>query len=63
LVFSGRVGKAWMKEVGITQAQMEEMQKKGMGAMWKSYALAFVSAVATAFVLGSMIAFNGLTDV
>lgn len=56
-------GKRWMKELGITPAQVEEAKKKGMAGMWKAYLGQLVASLVTAFVLGSMIAYNGLTDI
>lgn len=42
-------GKAWMKEVGIGPAQMEEMKKKGMG---KRYALGYLICLLSSFSFG-----------
>lgn len=55
-------GTAWMKEVGITQAQMEEAKKKGMSVMWKQYVIAFVSALLTAYVLAHFANYAGASD-
>lgn len=56
-------GKAWMRELGITQADVEAAKKKGMGMMWKQYAMQLAASIVTAFVLGTMIAYNGVSDV
>lgn len=45
-------GKAWMKEMGFTQDDIEKAKKKGMG---KSYALMFVGALVMAYVLAYII--------
>ncbi len=50
-------GKTWMKEVGLTDAKLKEMQK-GAG---KSYALGFVTALVTAFVLAHVVRLAGAT--
>lgn len=55
-------GNPWMKEVGITQAQMEEAKKKGVSAMWKSYLIGFVSALLTAYVLAYFSKYAGAAD-
>lgn len=55
-------GTAWMKEVGITQAQMEEAKKKGMSAMWKSFVVGFAAAFVTAYVLAVVANFAGADD-
>jgi len=47
-------GKAWMKEIGMTQQKMSEAAKKGMG---KSYLVAFICAYIMAYVLGHVLAF------
>lgn len=55
-------GKAWMKEVGITQAQMEEAKKNGMPAMGKSYLTGLVAALLTAYVLAHFANYAGAAD-
>lgn len=45
-------GKLWMKLVGISQSQIDEMKKKGMA---KSYILNFVGYLVMAYVLSYFI--------
>lgn len=45
-------GKVWRAASGMTPEKMEEQKKKGMG---KTFSLAFVSAVVTAYVLAVFI--------
>lgn len=50
-------GKQWMRMVGITHEQMEESKKKGIQAMWRSYALMALGSLVMAYVLAHIIAY------
>lgn len=50
-------GKQWMRIVGITHEQMEEGKKKGMQAMWRSYAIMALGSLVMAYVLAHIIAY------
>lgn len=52
-------GTAWMRESGMTDAQLAAAKAKGMG---KTYTIAFIGALITAFVLAHITqAFNART--
>jgi hypothetical protein len=50
------LGKPWMKEMGMTDKDMKEAQKKMMGPM---YLLSFVGSLVMAFVLAHSTVFAG----
>jgi hypothetical protein len=51
-------GKMWIKLSGLSQKQLEECKKKGMG---KSYALMFLGALVMNYVLAHFVAYTGAT--
>src|ERR1044072_1726753 len=50
-------GKQWRRIVAITHEQMEEGKKKGMQAMWRSYAIMALGSLVMAYVLAHIIAY------
>lgn len=48
-------GKPWMKLMGYTEENMKSAKAKG--GMWKLYALAFLGALVTAFVLAHFVSY------
>jgi hypothetical protein len=50
-------GKPWIALMGIDPQKASNMQAQGMGAMWKSYALMALGALAMSFVLAHLIIF------
>lgn len=53
-------GNLWVKLNGMTAAQLEESKKKGMA---KSYLLAFVGELVTAYVLAHIVDYAGVVTV
>jgi len=51
-------GKKWIALMGFDMNKVQEMQAKGMGAMWKSYALMGLGALIMSFVLANSISFT-----
>ena len=51
-------GKMWMKLSGLTQKQLEEAKKKGMG---KSYTLMFLGTLVMSYVLAHFVTYTGAT--
>ena len=50
-------GKQWIALVGFDAQKVADMQAKGMGAMWKSYAFMALGALVMSFVLAHSIIF------
>lgn len=52
-------GKSWMKEIGMTESKMKDMQKSA----GKSYALGFIAALVTAYVLAHVVRLADATTI
>ncbi len=50
-------GKQWIALMGFGEGKVQEMQAKGMGAMWKSYALMGLGSLIMSFVLAHSVIF------
>lgn len=50
-------GKKWVALMGFDQQKVADMQAKGMGAMWKSYAFMALGSLIMSFVLAHSIIF------
>ena len=51
-------GKQWIALMGFDPQKVADMQAKGMGAMWKSYALMALGALVMSFVLAHSVIFG-----
>lgn len=60
LWYSVLFGKQWMRFMGISQARMEEMKKRGME---KIYGANFVATLITAFVLAQFVSAWNITNI
>ena len=52
-------GKAWMKLMNLDEKKLEEAKKKGMT---KSYVIAFIGSLVTAYVLAHFVDYAGAVD-
>ncbi len=55
-------GKAWVKQVGITEKELAEGRKKGMNGMWPNMLMATISSMVMAFVLTNYLSYSGAVD-
>ncbi|MBP9771141.1 DUF1761 domain-containing protein [Candidatus Gracilibacteria bacterium] len=55
-------GKAWVKQIGFTEKEMEEGRKKGMKGMLPTMIMAMISSMVMAFVLTNYLSYSGAVD-